>query len=447
MRVLRDDSFLVLWTDKRDGQAALDLYGQRVSSQGVTQWTTNGREILDITLSGVLRGVEPTGIVDDDAGGCFVSLDDGREDPLGDVSLLRLDAQGAHVPGWESGRAVSASTTSEGGSLIVPAADGGFRLCFSRLGAMVQRFNGSGSELWETGGRLVWPGGGFALSCVVSDEHDGLIMVGGRDGSSIHGLHRDLVATRVDPEGVPLWGIEGIAVSTALYDQLRPRLASDHSGGAFVVWEDQRAGPPEWDIYAQHINADGSLGGAVTSISATAVSAVRREGAAHIEWSVHESAGGTFEAQRSVAGGEWRTLARLLPDGRGRVALEDRYAPERQMLAYRLAWPTARGTSYSQPITLMPETSMTLTLSVSSPAEDRTRIEYVLPRTSRVRLDVFDLAGRRLAVLGEGIREPGVHRVEWSPRSDSGVRLASGLYAVRLVTDEEVVTRRLILAR
>jgi hypothetical protein len=48
-----------------------------------------------------------------------------------------------------------------------------------------------------------------------------------------------------------------LAVCTAKGNQERPAIITDGSGGAIVVWEDQRGGG--WDIYAQHVLSSGTV--------------------------------------------------------------------------------------------------------------------------------------------------------------------------------------------
>ena len=62
-------------------------------------------------------------------------------------------------------------------------------------------------------------------------------------------------------------------------------------------------------------------------------------------------------------------------------------------------------------------------------------------------MEVFSLTGQRVAVLHEGPKKAGVHRVHWNGRDDRGRPLASGVYLYRLVTTENVQTRKLTLLR
>lgn len=59
-------------------------------------------------------------------------------------------------------------------------------------------------------------------------------------------------------------------------------------------------------------------------------------------------------------------------------------------------------------------------------------IRYELPHDGNVTLAVFDLNGRRLALLESGQKTAGQHFVRWSGRDGEGRRVASGIYFYRL---------------
>ena len=60
---------------------------------------------------------------------------------------------------------------------------------------------------------------------------------------------------------------------------------------------------------------------------------------------------------------------------------------------------------------------------------------------------MFSLTGQRVVVLHQGQKKAGVHRVHWNGRDDRGHPLASGVYLYRLITSENVQTRKLTLLR
>jgi hypothetical protein len=80
-------------------------------------------------------------------------------------------------------------------------------------------------------------------------------------------LEFDIYARRLDSDGSVLG--DPIAISTWQYDQVKPRLAYNDATDQFlIVWEDHHWGWGEArDIYAQRVNANGSLAGGNFAVS------------------------------------------------------------------------------------------------------------------------------------------------------------------------------------
>jgi hypothetical protein len=70
--------------------------------------------------------------------------------------------------------------------------------------------------------------------------------------------------------------------------------------------------------------------------------------------------------------------------------------------------------------------SYSLDQNFPNPFNPATTIRYTLPRQSSVLLEVFDILGRKVSTLANGVEEPGYHSVIWN----SG-RVASGVYFYR----------------
>lgn len=77
-----------------------------------------------------------------------------------------------------------------------------------------------------------------------------------------------------------------------------------------------------------------------------------------------------------------------------------------------------------------------------NPFNPSTTIRYSLSRTARVQLNVYDLAGRRIAVLVDGILASGEHTLQWNAEGAS-----SGVYLIRLESQGRMSTRSVILAK
>jgi len=64
-----------------------------------------------------------------------------------------------------------------------------------------------------------------------------------------------------------------------------------------------------------------------------------------------------------------------------------------------------------------------------------TSLRFALDRSEDVRLEVFDIAGRRVATLLDGVRGAGEHEVAWDGEARAGA-VQRGVYFARLVTQE-----------
>jgi photosystem II stability/assembly factor-like uncharacterized protein len=77
--------------------------------------------------------------------------------------------------------------------------------------------------------------------------------------------------------------------------------------------------------------------------------------------------------------------------------------------------------------------------SAPNPFRDAASISFTLSRASQVSLRVFDIAGRQVAKIVDGVRERGFHRVSLDGRS-----FAPGVYFVGLETSDGTVSRRIV---
>jgi glucose/arabinose dehydrogenase len=82
-----------------------------------------------------------------------------------------------------------------------------------------------------------------------------------------------------------------------------------------------------------------------------------------------------------------------------------------------------------------------------SPSSGDVAFRFTLPRAAAVRLEVIDLAGRRVAVLADGGSPAGEHRATWDGRGVDGRTLPAGVYHARLVAGGAAVTRPFVRLR
>ncbi len=87
-------------------------------------------------------------------------------------------------------------------------------------------------------------------------------------------------------------------------------------------------------------------------------------------------------------------------------------------------------------------TSFALGQNYPNPFNPQTSINYALPKDSHVKIEVFDLLGRRVETVVNSDQEAGVHEVIWNAE-----RQASGIYFYRMQADGFNKTNKMLLLR
>lgn len=82
-----------------------------------------------------------------------------------------------------------------------------------------------------------------------------------------------------------------------------------------------------------------------------------------------------------------------------------------------------------------------------NPARGEANIVFSLEAGAAIRLDLFDVAGRRVRGLVDGLVAPGHHIVRFDGRDDRRADLPAGVYYCRLSAGRRVETERLVLIR
>jgi len=80
-----------------------------------------------------------------------------------------------------------------------------------------------------------------------------------------------------------------------------------------------------------------------------------------------------------------------------------------------------------------------------NPARGASTLTFALAKPEHVRLEVLDVAGRRVRTLANGAFGPGPHDITWDAREDSGGRARAGLYWARLTAPGVTAEQRFVL--
>ncbi len=96
------------------------------------------------------------------------------------------------------------------------------------------------------------------------------------------------------------------------------------------------------------------------------------------------------------------------------------------------------------------EVAFTFKLSQNypNPFNPSSSIEFSVPKSCDVRLEIYDTSGKIVRRLIDGERyEPGVYKVVWDGTDDHGNRVASGIYLYRMIAGSYVATKKMVLMK
>ena len=82
-----------------------------------------------------------------------------------------------------------------------------------------------------------------------------------------------------------------------------------------------------------------------------------------------------------------------------------------------------------------------------NPFNPTTVIQYDVPKTSRVTIEIFNVLGQKVRTLVNQKQPAGRYRVTWDARNDNGELVTAGLYICRMKTKEFVKSLSLVLVK
>jgi hypothetical protein len=77
-----------------------------------------------------------------------------------------------------------------------------------------------------------------------------------------------------------------------------------------------------------------------------------------------------------------------------------------------------------------------------NPFNPTTTINYSIPHNVKVRLTIYDVLGRRVAMLVDRVQNAGTYHITFDAR-----QFSSGMYFYRLETPDKVITRKMLLIK
>lgn len=202
---------IVAWVDNRPGSNGTEIYIQRLTVSGQLAWGADG-----VIVCNAPEDQESPKLCPDGSGGAYITWVDKRQDSDGDIYFQHI---------------------SSTGTLLLPEIQG--RSLISLAGSRQEKQ------------RIVADGSGNAIIIWQDTRND-----------PVQNLSNDIYAQKINSAGDKLWNAAGNPVCLNPANQGESRLNADGTGGAVCTWEDERDGNenPKNNIFAQKINADGTMG-------------------------------------------------------------------------------------------------------------------------------------------------------------------------------------------
>jgi len=249
-----DTHVIVVWNDRR-GRSSWDIYAQAVNIDGKILWEKDGIPICTNTADQSTQAI----LSDGEGGAIFVWEDERNSSEFQDLYIQRVNSAGETI--WElNGIPIHQSESLQSNPILIAGEDEEFYIVWwdvvghDQWHIMAHKFSINGNPLWNAP-ILISPLEGMQGDHrVVSDQNGGLIVVWQIYKNFIND---QLYAQRISPDGNKVWDDAGIPICTADGIQRNAAVVTDGNGGAIVAWRDER--DIYSDIYAQRINADGTL--------------------------------------------------------------------------------------------------------------------------------------------------------------------------------------------
>jgi hypothetical protein len=90
----------------------------------------------------------------------------------------------------------------------------------------------------------------------------------------------------------------------------------------------------------------------------------------------------------------------------------------------------------------LPPNNFALKQNYPNPFNPTTTINYILQKSDKISLKIFNLVGQEIETLFNGYQIAGEHEIKWKPEG-----LPSGIYFCRLQAGKFIETKKLILQK
>ncbi len=245
---------ILAWDDNRNSLTTLvDVYAQRIKSDGVNKWQADG-----VVICNNVGVQQASSITDAGNGSAIITWEDNRNGNY-DIYAQKVDSAG-NVLWATNGVAVCAKTTNQKSPKIISDNAGGAIVVWedsvlNYWDIYAQRINANGSLAWATSGVIICSSANTQLNPKLDVDNLGGAVITWQDKRNA--VDYDIYAQRINSLGAVQWTSNGVAVCTGINTQNNAKIEPDGASGAYIAWADKRNGTDN-NVYAQHLNATGA---------------------------------------------------------------------------------------------------------------------------------------------------------------------------------------------
>lgn len=383
------------------------VYAQKYVN-GQPQWGTNGKLISETPVGQTPEECLLKGIT----GNYFYWINNNTLN----IDVKYVDASGNAVTGWNvQGNPVSTIVSSkqnpsavlDGNDLYITWEDS--RELPKNLFA--QKFTPTGQAVWNAEGVVVGDYGSEQSNASVLFD-GGLYNVW---SESIGGSQTDIAIQKMSTDGAPLWGNTGYFVIQRDSTQDYASMIKIRNDRYLVAWEDTYG--IESDIYVRAITSGGQLLGPNTG----------------------------FPVCTQIMK-QYRPL--MVPIDNERVFIvwaDGRSSGKTEIIGLYAQMVSASYVPNSDEVG--PIESAALMQNYPNPFNPNTMIRFQMPKSEKVKVEVFNIKGQKVRTLFDGIAQRGATSLNWDGTNDSKQSVSSGVYFYQMTTKGFTTTKKMVLMK
>jgi hypothetical protein len=444
-----------------------DLYAQRIDAAGNLLWSPTG-----VLVCNAPDNQDDPQITPDNAGGAIIAWVDYRTSysSITDIYAQRLGSNG--IPQWQTnGVPVSIASGEERWPRIVGDGAGGAIVSWERyptegVEVRAQHLSPSGVATWLQNGIPVCtaPANGQHPQIVATGQGESVIVWQDQrepvSGTRAYGQH-------LDATGAFLWTANGVPLNSSDGTESELAAVADSQGGVITGWRDYRSGQ---HIYAQRTlllpvacPSDHTMGPGARQ--RFAISLYNNTDTAN--WAYYSVQGDpalTFEMESQPNGFQASLAGAQIVDPHTTVTLPAWVRVATNALPGDATFRTIRGFIAQSPDTCLTTVHIgssatgvgntpsianaTLSEAVPNPFSSETRLIYSLPIDARdVSLSIYDASGQLVRKLAINAIKPGQHVATWDGRDEKHAMAPSGVYFCVLRSADFKTTKKILLLR